>query len=42
MCGSHRIKTISKIDRATSAAFLGVSSDKIGKLYECADCKYKW
>lgn len=42
MCGSHKIKTISKTSRGTSVALFGGGSDKIGRLYECDDCKYKW
>ena len=42
MCGSHKIKTISKTNRGTYIALFGGGSDKIGRLYECNDCKYKW
>lgn len=42
MCKSNKIKTISKTSRGTSIALFGGSSDKIGRLYECNDCKYKW
>ena len=42
MCKSHKIKTISKTSRGTSVALFGGGSDKIGRLYECDDCKYKW
>ncbi len=42
MCGSHKIKNISKTNRGISFALFGAGSDKIGKLYECDDCKYKW
>lgn len=42
MCGSHKIKNISTSNRGVSVAMFGASSGKIGKLYECDDCKYKW
>lgn len=42
MCGSRKIKTISKTSRGFSVYLFGGGSDKIGKLYECDDCKYKW
>ena len=42
MCGSHKIKSISNTDRGVSVALFGASSGKIGKCYECDDCKYKW
>lgn len=42
MCGSHKIKNISTSNRGLSVALFGASSGKIGRLYECDDCKYKW
>ena len=42
MCGSKKVKTISKVNRGASVAMFGVASDKIGKCYECDNCKYKW
>lgn len=42
MCGSKKIKTISTTNRGISVAMFGASSGKIGKCYECDDCKYKW
>ena len=42
MCGSQKVKKIGNIDRATSVAAWGLASSKIGKQYECDDCKHKW
>lgn len=41
-CGSKNTKKISTTSRVTSVAMLGVASGKIGKQYECKQCKYKW
>lgn len=42
MCGSKKVKRISNMNRATSVATMGLASSKIGKQYECDDCKHKW
>lgn len=41
-CGSTKIKRISTLNRAVSIGMLGIFSGKIGKSYECLDCKAKW
>ena len=41
-CGSTNVKHISTLNRAISIGVLGLFSSKIGKNYECLDCKAKW
>lgn len=41
-CGSTNIKKISTLNRAVSIGTLGLLSGKIGKNYECLNCKAKW
>lgn len=41
-CGSTNIERISTINRAVSVGMLGLASDKIGKQFQCKNCKYKW
>lgn len=41
-CQSTNIKRISTLNRVTSIAVFGLLSGKIGKNYECLDCKAKW
>ena len=41
-CGSTNIRRISTLDRAVSIGILGIFSGKIGKNYECLNCKAKW
>lgn len=41
-CGSTNIAKISTLNRAVSVGLLGFASSKIGKQYECKNCKYKW
>lgn len=41
-CGSTNIRHISTLNRATSILALGIFSSKIGKSYECLNCKAKW
>lgn len=41
-CQSTDIKKIGAFDRATSVAFLGLASSKIGKQFQCNNCGYKW
>ena len=42
MCGSKKVKKIGTVNRAASVATVGLASSKIGKQYECDDCKHKW
>lgn len=42
MCGSKKVKKIGTVNRAASVAAVGLASSKIGKQYECDDCKHKW
>lgn len=41
-CGSTNTQRISTANRATSVAMVGLASSKIGKQYECKNCKHKW
>lgn len=41
-CGSINIKHITTLNRAISIGMLGILSGKIGKTYECLNCKAKW
>ena len=41
-CGSTNVKHISTLNRAVSIGVFGLFSSKIGKNYECLDCKTKW
>lgn len=41
-CGSTNIKRITTLNRVVSVGTLGLFSGKIGKNYECLDCKAKW
>lgn len=41
-CGSTNIKHITTLNRAVSVGILGLLSGKIGKNYECLNCKAKW
>ena len=41
-CGSTNVKHISTLNRAVSIGVLGLFSSKIGKNYECLNCKAKW
>ena len=42
MCGSKNTNRISTLNRAVSVGTLGLASSKIGKQYECKNCKHKW
>ena len=42
MCKSHNTRRISTANRAVSVATVGLASSKIGKQYECFNCKHKW
>ncbi len=42
MCGSGNVYRISTTNRAVSVATVGLASSKIGKQYECKNCKHKW
>lgn len=41
-CGSTNTERISTLNRAVSVAAVGLASSKIGKQYECKNCKHKW
>lgn len=41
-CNSTKIRPISTASRVVSVAAVGVASGKIGKQFECLNCKYKW
>ncbi len=41
-CGSTNIKPISSLKRTASVLTWGLASGKIGKQFECLNCKYKW
>lgn len=41
-CGSINIKHITTLNRLISVGTFGIFSGKIGKNYECLDCKAKW
>ena len=41
-CGSINVKRISNTSRAISVELMGLASSKIGKQYECKDCKHMW
>ena len=41
-CGSTNVKHISTLNRAVSIGVFGLFSGKIGKNYECQNCKAKW
>ena len=41
-CGSTNVKHISTLNRAVSIGVFGLFSSKIGKNYECLNCKTKW
>ena len=43
ICNSKRyVKRISTLDRDMSVTMFGLASSKIGKQYECKNCKHKW
>ena len=41
-CGSTNVRPISTLNRAVSIGVFGLFSSKIGKNYECLNCKVKW
>lgn len=41
-CGSNNVVKISTINRVASVAAVGLASSKIGKQYQCRNCKHKW
>lgn len=41
-CGSTNVRHISTLNRAISIGVFGLFSSKIGKNYECLNCKSKW
>lgn len=42
LCGSMNTRRISTLNRSVSVSAFGLASDKIGKQYECKNCKHKW
>lgn len=42
VCGSTNVAKISTLNRSVSVATVGLASSKIGKQYECKNCKHKW
>ncbi len=42
ICGSINVNRISTMNRTVSVATVGLASSKIGKQYECKNCKHKW
>ena len=42
MCHSTNTRRVTNAARAASVATLGLASSKIGKSFECLNCKYKW
>lgn len=42
MCGSKKVRRIGTANRAASIAVTGLASGKIGKQYECDNCRHKW
>ena len=41
-CHSTNTRRVTNAARAASVATLGLASSKIGKNFECLNCKYKW
>lgn len=41
-CGQHAGHPIGSVSKGVSIGFWGLASDKIGKTYECYNCKYMW
>lgn len=41
-CHSPKIRPISTANRVASVAAIGLASGKIGKQFECLNCKFKW
>lgn len=41
-CGGRNTARISTANRVVSVATIGLASSKIGKQYQCYDCKHKW
>lgn len=39
ICGSENLKKLSALDRGASAFVWGLGSNKIGKTYQCKNCK---
>lgn len=42
VCKSRNTQRISTASRVVSVSALGLASSKIGKQYECKNCKHKW
>lgn len=41
-CHSYNVRPISSLNRAVAVFAWGLFSNKLGKTYECLNCKYKW
>lgn len=42
MCGSSNTERIGTLSRIASISIIGLASSKIGKQYQCKNCKHKW
>lgn len=42
ICKGFNTRKITDAERVVSVAAIGLASSKIGKQFECLDCKYKW
>lgn len=42
MCNSNKVMNISTTKKVVSAELMGLASNKIGKTYQCDECKYMW
>jgi len=42
VCGSTKVNKISTANRVASVFAFGLASSKIGKQYQCLNCKHKW
>ena len=42
ICGSKNVSKISTVNRVASVTMVGIASNKIGKQYECKNCKHRW
>lgn len=42
LCGSNNTERISTLSKAISVGTIGLASSKIGKQYQCKNCKHKW
>ena len=42
VCNSKNVRRLGEVERGASILAFGLLSNKIGKMYECNDCRYKW